>query len=169
MRRLYFLLPNVASAKGIIDELLLKRIEWRHIHVLARPHEPLEDLPQATLTQRSDLLPALARGTAAGGVTGALAGLVAMAFPPAGLTIAGGVVVCMTVASMGFGAWAATMIGVAIPNTRLKRFEHAIEQGELLMMVDVPKDRVEEIETLVKSHHPEADVEGADPTIPAFP
>jgi hypothetical protein len=33
----------------------------------------------------------------------------------------------------------------------------------------VPKDRVEEIEALVKSHHPEADVEGADPTIPAFP
>ncbi|KND56981.1 putative transmembrane protein [Candidatus Paraburkholderia schumanniana] len=169
MRRIYFLLPNVPSAKGIIDELLLKRIEWRHIHVLARPHEPLEDLPQATLTQRSDLLPALARGTAAGGVTGALAGLVAMAFPPAGLTITGGVVVCMTLASMGFGAWTATMIGVGIPNTRLRRFEHAIENGELLMMVDMPKDRVEEIEALVKSHHPEADVEGADPTIPAFP
>ncbi|SAK87927.1 hypothetical protein AWB77_04734 [Caballeronia fortuita] len=169
MRRIYFLLPSVASAKGIIDELLLKRIEWRHIHVLARPHEPLEDLPQATLVQRSDLLPALARGTAAGGVTGALAGLVAMAFPPAGLTIAGGAVVCMTLASMGFGAWAATMIGVGIPNTRLRRFEHAIEEGELLMMVDVAKDRVEEIEALVKGHHPEADVEGADPTIPAFP
>ena len=103
---------------------------------------------------------ALARGTAAGGVTGVLAGLVAMAFPPAGLTIAGGAVVCMTLASMGFGAWAATMIGVGIPNTRLRRFEHAIEEGELLMMVDVPKDRVEEIEALVKSHHPEADVEG---------
>ncbi|WP_061150438.1 hypothetical protein [Caballeronia arvi] len=169
MRRIYFLLPSVASAKSIIDELLLKRIEWRHIHVLARPHTQLEDLPQATLVQRSDLLPALARGTAAGGVTGVLAGLVAMAFPPAGLTIAGGAVVCMTLASMGFGAWAATMIGVGIPNTRLRRFENAIEGGELLMMVDVPTGRLEEIEALVKGHHPEADLEGADPTIPAFP
>ena len=61
MRRIYFLLPNVQSAKGIIDELLLKRIEWRHIHVLANPGVRLEDLPQATLAQRSDLLPALAR------------------------------------------------------------------------------------------------------------
>lgn len=77
--------------------------------------------------------------------------------------------VCMTLASIGFGAWAATMIGVGIPNVRLKRFEHAIESGELLMMVDVPKGRVEEIETLVKSHHPEADVEGTAPTIRAFP
>jgi hypothetical protein len=38
------------------------------------------------------------------------------------------------------------MIGVDVPNTRLKRFEGAIEKGELLMMVDVGKDRVEEIE-----------------------
>jgi hypothetical protein len=169
MRRIYFLLPNVQSAKGIVDELLLKRIEWRHIHVLAHPGVRLEDLPQATLAQRSDLLPALARGTAAGGVTGMLAGLVAMAFPPTGLTIAGGVVVLLTLASAGFGAWTATMIGVDVPNTRLKRFEDAIEKGELLMMVDVGKDRVEEIEQLIKSHHPEADIEGTDPTIPAFP
>ncbi|MGF6697339.1 hypothetical protein OKW38_001951 [Paraburkholderia sp. MM5496-R1] len=53
MRRIYFLLPNVESAKGIIDELLLKRVEWRHIHVLARPDVPLEDLPAATLAQLS--------------------------------------------------------------------------------------------------------------------
>ena len=75
----------------------------------------------------------------------------------------------MTLASAGFGAWTATMIGVGIPNTRLRRFEKAIEDGELLMMVDVPKGRVEEIEELIKSHHPEADIEGTDPTIPAFP
>src|SRR3984893_7380683 len=169
MRRLYFLLPDTQSAKAIVNELLLERVEWRHIHVLAKQDVPLEHLLEATLAQRSDLLPALARGTAAGGVMGMLAGLVAMAFPPAGLTIAGGVVVLLTLASAGFGAWTATMIGVDVPNTRLKRFEDAIEKGELLMMVDVRKDRVEEIEQLIKSHHPEADIEGTDPTIPAFP
>lgn len=121
------------------------------------------------LAQRRDLVPALARGVAAGGVTGVLAGLVAMAFPPTGLTIAGGVVVLMRLTSAGFGAWTAMMIGVDVPNTRHKQFEDAINKGELLMMVDVKKDRVEENEQLVGSHHPEADVEGTDPTIPAFP
>jgi len=169
MRRLYFLVPNTASAKTIVDELLLKHVEWRHIHVIANKDVELEDLPQADLAQRSDLLPALARGTAAGGVTGILAGLVAMVFPPAGLTIAGGAVVAITLAGAGFGAWMATMVGVDLPNTRLKRFEDAIAAGELLMMVDVPLSRVEEIEALVKSHHAEADIRGTDPTIPAFP
>ncbi|WP_341319177.1 DUF1269 domain-containing protein [Paraburkholderia sp. IMGN_8] len=169
MRRLYFLLPHAQSAKAIINELLLARIEWRHIHVIARQDVPLEHLPEATLTQRSDLLPALARGTAAGGAVGALAGLVAMAYPPAGLTIAGGALVMITLAGAGFGAWVAPMIGVDVPNTRLKRFEEAIALGEILMLVDVPKDRVEEIEQMVKLHHAEADIQGADPTIPAFP
>src|SRR5579864_5694214 len=145
MRRIYLLLPNVHSAQMTINELLLKRIEWRHIHVIANHNVALEDLPEATLAQRSDLLPALARGTAAGCATGMLTGLVALVFPPAGLTIAGGAVVAITLAGAGFGAWAATMIGVDVPNTRLKRFEEAIGRGQLLMMIDVPRDRVEEI------------------------
>ena len=85
MRRIYFLLPTVHSARTIVNDLLLLRVEWRHIHVIANHNVPLKDLPQATLAQRSDLLPALARGTAVGGFTGMLAGLAALVFPPAGL------------------------------------------------------------------------------------
>jgi hypothetical protein len=169
MRRIYFLLPDEHSAQTIVNELLLMRVEWRHIHMIANHDVPLKDLPEATLAQRSDLLPALARGTAAGGLTGILAGLVALAFPPAGLTIAGGAVVAITLCGAGFGAWTATMIGVDVPNTRLRRFEQAIEKGELLMMIDVAKDRVEEIEEMIRSHHAEAEIQGTDPTIPAFP
>ena len=169
MRRIYFLLPDVHSAQTIINELLLLRVEWRHIHVIANHNVPLKELPEATLAQRSDLLPALARGTTMGGFTGMLAGLVALAFPPAGLTIAGGAVVAITLCGAGFGAWTATMIGVDVPNTRLRRFEQAIERGELLMMVDVAKDRVEEIEEVIKLRHAEANIQGTDPTIPAFP
>ena len=169
MRRIYFLVPDVLCAKVIVDELLLKHVEWRHIHVIASDTTPLEDLPEATLVQRSDLLPALARGTAAGAITGMLAGLVAMAFPPAGLAIAGGAVVSLTVAGASFGAWAATLIGVNVPNTRLRQFEEAIAGGEVLMLIDVPRSRVDEIEQVIKQRHPEADIKGADPTIPAFP
>ncbi|ANB73098.1 hypothetical protein AYM40_12540 [Paraburkholderia phytofirmans OLGA172] len=169
MRRIYLLLPNVHSAQMTINELLLLRVEWRHIHVIANHNVALEDLPEATLAQRSDLLPALARGVAMGGLTGTLAGLVALAFPPAGLTIAGGAVVAITLCGAGFGAWTATMIGVDVPYTRLKRFEQAIEKGQLLMMVDVVKDRAEEIEEVIKLRRAEADIQGTDPTIPAFP
>jgi len=169
MRRIYFLVPNVASARAIVDDLLLARIEERHLHIVAREDTPLDNLPEAGVAQKSDLVPALQRGVAAGGVTGLLAGALAVTFPPAGLVLGGGAVLGMTLFGAGFGAWMSSMVGVGLPSGRLEKFEAAIERGELLMMIDVPRARVEEIEALVKRHHPESDLEGIEPNIPMFP
>jgi len=35
--------------------------------------------------------------------------------------------------------------------------------------VDVPKERVQEIEELVKRHHPDAECEGTEPFMAPFP
>ena len=166
MKRLYFTVPNVKSAKTIVDELLLARIEERHIHIVAKDHTPLEEahLPEAGLFEESDFVPALERGLAVGGATGVLAGIAAVTFPPAGLILGGGAILATGLLGAGLGAWVASMIGVSVPNTQLKKFEKAIEEGQLLMLVDVPKDRVDEIIELIKSHHPEAHVEGTEPT-----
>ena len=61
------------------------------------------------------------------------------------------------------------MIGVDVVNSQIRQFENAVQQGEILFLVDVPKDQVERIEAMVKSHHPDADIEGTEPHIPAFP
>lgn len=169
LKRLYFLLPDVGTARRIIDELLLAHVPYQHIHLLARAGTPLDELPEAGITQKTDLVPAIERGLAVGGSLGALAGLAALVFPPAGIVVAGGAVLFGALGGAGFGAWASAMIGVSLPNSRLQHFERAIEQGMLLMMIDVPKAEVEEFQKLVKSHHPEADIEGTEPTIPAFP
>ena len=171
MRRLYFLVPTIESATQIVDELLLARVEERHLHIAAKDHHPLHDahLPEANLLQESDFIPAVEKGIAVGGGTGVLAGLVAMTFPPAGLVLGGGAILGMGLVGAGFGAWVSGMIGISIENSQLKEFEEAIEAGQLLLMIDIPKGRVDEITDLVKKHHPEAEVEGTEPTIPAFP
>ena len=56
-----------------------------------------------------------------------------------------------------------------VGNTHIKQFEEAIQGGQLLVLVDVPRDRVDDIQDLVKKHHADADFEGTEPTIPAFP
>jgi len=169
MRRIYFLVPSVASAKAIVDELLLARIEERHIHIVAREGTPLEDLPEAGVAQSSDLVPALQKGVAAGGLSGLLAGALAVTFPPAGLVLGGGALLGLTLFGVGFGAWMSGMVGIGLPSSRIEKFETAIARGELLMMIDVPRARVEEIEALVKRHHPESELEGIDANIPIFP
>lgn len=171
MRRLYFLVPTVDSARSIVDELLLLRVDEHHIHILGNEDAHLldEHLPEAGLLQSSDFIPAVERGLAVGGGTGLLAGIAAVTFPPAGLVLGGGAILGLSLLGAGMGAWTSSMIGISIPNTQLESFQLAIEQGELLMMIDIPKSRIEEITELVRKHHPEAMVEGTEPTIPAFP
>lgn len=171
MRRLYFLVPDVDSAKVIVDELLLARIEERHIHIAASDHHVLTEahLPEASLLQESDFIPAVERGVAIGGATGILAGIAAVAIPGVGLALGGGAILGIGLAGAGVGAWVSGMIGVSVPSSRLTDFEKSIEQGNLLMMVDVAKTQVDEITTLVRKHHPEAHIEGTEPVIPAFP
>lgn len=169
MRRIYFLVPDVSTTKRIVDELLLARIDDRHIHVIAKSGTPMEDLPEANLFQKSDFIPAVERGLALGGSVGILAGLVAITLPASAPMLAGGVLLMATLSGAGIGAWAGGMIGVSVGNTRIKKFEDAIEAGQLLLLADVPKSRVEEIEERVKQHIPQVEIEGTEPTIPAFP
>ena len=167
MRRLYFLLPDLDVAHKVVDELLLARVEERHIHIIAAEGVELGDLPEASLLQKSDFIPAMERGVALGGATGVLAGLAALALP--GIVVAGGAILGVSLLGAGMGAWLGGMIGMDVENTRVKAFQSAIEKGEILVLVDVPRDRVSEIEQLVRKHHPDADFEGTEPTIPAFP
>lgn len=169
MKRLYFLLPDLDSARSVVEDLLLKRVEERNIHLVARSDMPLEDLPEASLLQKTDLIPSIERGVAIGGATGAIAGLIAVAIPPAGLILGGGAVLALAVTGAGFGAWASSMFGISIPNTQIKHFEDAIERGEILMMIDVPKQRQDEFSDMIRRHHPEAQIGGVEPTIPPFP
>ncbi len=55
-RRLYFLLPDVDSARRTADDLLLARIEDRHMNVLARRGTDLGELREAGYALKSDLL-----------------------------------------------------------------------------------------------------------------
>ena len=150
MRRIYFLIPDLKTADKVTDELLLARVDERHIHVIAREGTALGDLPKASLLQTSDVI-------------------AAVSFPPAGLVLGGGAILATALAGSGIGAWLSSMIGVDVMNSQIKQFQHAIDKGEILFLVDVAKERVNEIEAMVKMHHPDADVEGTEPHIPAFP
>jgi hypothetical protein len=104
-----------------------------------------------------------------GGCLGFLVGIYIYMTPPEGANLQLVTILIATVVGALFGAWAASMIGISTPNTALKRFEAEIGEGRVLLMVDVPKDRVGEIQELVHRSHPEASDHGLEPTIPAFP
>ncbi|MDH5517644.1 MAG: DUF1269 domain-containing protein [Gammaproteobacteria bacterium] len=169
MQRLYFVIPSVTSCRSIVNELLLARIEERHMHVVAKEDNLPADLPQANLLQKSDFVPAVERGITIGGGTGLFAGILAYSFQTAGLEVGGFAILAICLAGGGIGAWIAGMIGVDVPNTQLKPFMPSINAGNLLLIVDVKRSRVREIEDMIKNLHPEATDHGVEAALPVFP
>jgi hypothetical protein len=168
-RRIYWLLPSLSDARKAMDELLLARIDEGHIHFVAPDCTDMSGLHAANVFQTSDLIPAAQSGLVIGGGVGALAGVAAAMYPIVGETPQWGVVGVLAVVGGLFGAWASSMLGSSAPNRRLKRFQGAIGQGQILLMVDVPRSRLEEIEEMLQQRHPEGHFEGVEPDIPAFP
>ncbi len=171
MKRLYFLAEDVVSTRRIVNDLLLHHVDERHIHVVASDEQAVidADLPEASLLQESDFIPAVERGLALGGATGALVGVAALVFPGIGLAFGGGAILGAAVAGAGVGAWASSMIGLSAPSSRLKAFEEAIRDGQILVIVDVPKKSEQAVTDLITQHHPGARVEGTEARVPAFP
>jgi HAMP domain-containing protein len=168
-RRLYWLLPSVESAKRTADDLLLARIEDRHMHFLARRGTDLGSVHEASVLQKTDVRHAAGRGLFLGALLGALAAWLLAQFPISGLEFKQGGVLIMIAVGAAFGVFASTLAGSAVPNSKLARFADDIEQGKILLMVDVPNTRVEEVQQRVLRSHPEAAWHGVEATVPAFP
>jgi hypothetical protein len=168
-RRLYFVTLDVDRSREVVNELLVARIEAQHIHVLARRDTDLGDLPEASALQKTDLAHAAQTGMVLGGMLGMLAGAVLLLFPIFDTPATPGLLLATALVGAVFGAWTASLAGLAVPNSRLARFQEAIEGGRLLLMVDVPFGRVAELSELVRTRHPHVLSGGLEPTIPAFP
>src|SRR5262245_17915002 len=134
-RRIYWLLPDLASASRTMNDLLLARIEESHIHFAARDGTDMTGLHPANLLQTSDVVRAAQLGLVVGGAVGAIGGVAAVLF----FSVSGeaphwGLAAITAIVGAPIGAWSASMIGVSVPSKRLARFEGALETGQLLLM-----------------------------------
>ena len=162
MQRLYFLTPNALSTIAIADELSSVGVQRDAVSIVCKNQEILDklDLHQATILQTSDVTNAAKRGVLFGAVTGALASFAFIFFLPisefinAALTMAG-----LALFGAAFGAWASTLIGVSVPDVKVKKYEDDIRLGSMLMLVDVPDEKEPDIVPLIRRHHPEAKIE----------
>jgi hypothetical protein len=164
----YFLLPDVASARATVNDLLLARVEDGHMHVLARRGTDLGDLHEASPLQKTDLVGGAERGIAVGGLAGFVLGIFVVLVPP-GMALDWIVVLLTGIGGALFGAWMGSLAGASVPNSRLRRYARDIEAGKVLLMTDVPFQRVDELRTLVLRRHPEAVGGVVEATVPAFP
>jgi uncharacterized membrane protein YeaQ/YmgE (transglycosylase-associated protein family) len=166
---MYVTLPDLASAKQLANDLLLARIEDRHMHFLAKRGTDLGELHEASYLQKTDTVHGAFTGFVIGGVTGVLAGALLVNFPPGGIALDLVAVLIAAIVGAGLGTWIASMVGMQVPNSKLRAFDPDIQEGKILLMLDVPSTRYDEVRQVIARTHPEAADRGNEPTVPAFP
>ena len=163
------MLPDVPAARSVLNELLLARIEARHIRFLGQRDSLPDDLPEASFLQKTDFLHALRTGATVGAAAGIAASTFVWLYPPPYLTPHPALIIVAGFVGAALGAWSSSLVGSSVPNSALREFQREIESGKLLLMVDVPFARVEEVRDRVAALHPRAVWGGIAPQIPAFP
>jgi len=153
---MYYLLPNLPSARRAMQELLLARIEERHIHFLARRDTPMDGLHEASVLQKTDLVHGAYVGLVLGAILGAVAGSLFSPLVPSETNWHLVLVIGATAFGSLFGAWVGSMVGCAVPNSQLRGLESRIDDGMILLMIDVPKNAAENVAHSLGAHRSEA-------------
>ena len=168
-RRLYFLLPDVESATRTANDLLLARVEDRHMHFLAKRGTELGELHEASYLIKTDLVRGAGIGLFFGALGGVILGYMIVNHPPEGTHpgLAAAVLAAMVGALLG--VWMGSMAATAVPNSRLRQFDDKLARGQVLMVVDVPYEKVDRIREIVAARHPEVLATLQETRYPAFP
>jgi hypothetical protein len=164
-RRLYFLLPDKAHALSVVDELTRERIGIENMHALGSQGTQLEGLPSTSLRQYNDTASHLENFLWNANL---LSFVVALGIFIILLITTGWSLWLLVPAAIMMANFLAGLRFTRLPNTHLDEFRDALAHGEILLMVDVPEQRVADIENQVHQHHPEATVGGVGWGTPAF-
>ncbi|KRE89400.1 hypothetical protein ASG87_03405 [Frateuria sp. Soil773] len=143
-----FSTPDLDTAKAAMQAARAAGIDPDDLSLIARSDIELETMPEHRHKEAGgDFYPAALRGLVGGGATGLLAGLIAVAIPPLGLTFAG--VAGITLASALVGGWSGAMEGAAVPDPVRRKFKSEIDAGRILLVIDGDKDALARVEAPV--------------------
>jgi hypothetical protein len=161
LRRLFFVIPDAVSTAPIITDLESLGMDQGHIHALTTGQIPA-GLPPATDCQRHDVIWRVEQIFWVG-----LLVLFALALVGQFAAWRAGSLPWVLTTAVVMGASVATGVwfAVRVPDTHLNEFRGALAHGEVLLMVDVPRQRVAEIEERIRRHHPQATIGGVGWTL----
>jgi hypothetical protein len=140
--------PSLAGAEQAIAAARRAGVQDDDISLIARSDIEVHSIPTERVETSADTMPAAWRGALQGGSTGLVAGLVALAIPPLGVTVAG--IAALTAVGAAVGTWSSALMGSAIPSTIRRRFEDEIEQGRILVVVDAEPERLPAIDAALR-------------------
>lgn len=139
--------PDLSTAAAAMAAARSAGIEDADLLLVARSDIEMESIPDDRKQADSDMMPAAARGAGFGGAAGLLAGLVAVAIPAVGITLAGAAAVGFAGAMLG--TWTSALVGSGLPDPIRVKFEDEIEAGRILVLVDGSEEALADAESAI--------------------
>lgn len=160
MKRLFYLVPSIDSVQNVSDSLHQRGVTDWCFHIVSKDEAGLytHKLHSASVLDRTDLVRYVERGVLIGALIGACVIvpllLLEVVDMPAIAWLA------LFLFSIIAGAWIGGIGGISSENYRIKRFHDAIDVGQYLVMVDVPKKSVDDVKAAMAQDHPDALLQG---------
>lgn len=157
LRRLYLLVPGKSQAEAVVRDLMAERISRKHIHTIAKSGVEIDSLPEATLRQRSDFGAKLERWFWDMNLVvffAALALLAIALLSAAWFWAAAAAAVAVTNVILGY------LFAGHVPKTHVEDCLTPLRHGEILLLVDVPRWRITQVERTIRQSHPEVEIGG---------
>jgi hypothetical protein len=149
--KLKFMFKDISSASEAWKRMMVALVDHNRISFLVNNDIDLGTLKAASVFQSTDSLREGYKGIYVGAGLGLLAGLMALAFPPWYVKTSWGMILSITtLIGIVTGVLGMGMLGVNLIKTGLERYSKQIDQGGVLMIVDVTEDQIGEICRLVQ-------------------
>jgi hypothetical protein len=145
-RRVYAT-PNLAAAQAARAAARDPGIDAHSLSLFARSDIEMVSVPDELREAHTDTIPAALRGAAEGGAVGLVAGLIAVAIPPLGITLAGAGLIAAIGALVG--SWSSALVGAGVPVPVRRRCEETIQAGQILLVIDAEKEALSRAEAAV--------------------
>jgi len=152
-RRLNFLLPNAQLAQKVVNELSSLGVKSRYIHAYAKQNFPIASLNPATENQVNDEAREIEKIFWNGNLFIFFLFLFVLIVA---LSTQQFMLALLSLAAMIISFAAGNFFAQHIPHTHFNEFKQALNHNELLLMVDVPDEKVSYIENNIHRHHPAA-------------
>lgn len=143
-----FSTPDLATAQAAMDAARRAGVHDDDILLIARSDIELDSIPDERKEADTDLMPAAVRGMGLGAGAGLLAGLLAVVITPLGITLAGAA--AAAVAGALVGGLGSALFGSAMPDPIRQAFDDQIKAGNILVVIDGPKELLDAAEYDIK-------------------
>ncbi len=164
-RRLFFVLPDETNAVQLTQDIEAAGVDHDHIHAIPGEGVKLSRLPAATPRQKNNIIGLIERIIWGANLIVFFVALIALIDGLVRGSVFWSVVALLVMIAAVVGG---ALFALRVPDVHLSEFRGALSHGDVLLMVDVPKSRVDDIEKVVQQRHPEATLGGVGWTIDAL-